>query len=54
MNLLSFPAYIGIVGLHATGYIGDFYYVYLLGIKYARKKILAEDTAVGLIIYSKN
>lgn len=54
MNLLSFPAYVGIASLHATGCIGDFYYAYLLGIKYARKKILAEDTAVGLIIYSKN
>ncbi len=54
MNLLSFPAYLGIASLHATGCIGDFYYVYLLGIKYGKQKILAEDTAVGLIIYSKN
>ncbi|MGT2844390.1 DUF3267 domain-containing protein [Streptococcus hongkongensis] len=53
-NIISSLAYISLASLHASGCIGDFYYLYILIFKYRHRDILTEDTITGLIIYSKD
>lgn len=53
LEILSPFLYIMLAALHAGGCVGDFYYCYLLGIKYLKLPIMAEDTEAGLIIYHK-
>lgn len=51
IGIFSGVFYILLSSVHAAGCIGDFYYTYLLAIKYRNQDILAEDTETGLIIY---
>ncbi len=44
-------AYLILASFHAAGCVGDFYYTYLLLIKFGKGNILVEDTEDGLIIY---
>ncbi|MDG3131792.1 DUF3267 domain-containing protein [Streptococcus suis] len=43
--------YILLATMHAACCAGDFYYAYLLLVKYGKGSILVEDTENGLIIY---
>lgn len=51
MGWISPIVYTIIASLHAAGCIGDFYYTYLLLIKFGKGNILVEDTETGLLIY---
>ncbi|MGT2722168.1 DUF3267 domain-containing protein [Streptococcus porcinus] len=53
LEILSPFLYVILAALHAGGCAGDFYYCYLLGIKYFKLPVMAEDTKAGLIIYHK-
>ncbi|MGU7950652.1 DUF3267 domain-containing protein [Streptococcus suis] len=43
--------YLILVTMHAVACVGDFYYAYLLLVKFAKENIAVEDTETGLIIY---
>ncbi|KXT79269.1 DUF3267 domain-containing protein [Streptococcus sp. DD13] len=51
LHLFSPVHYLFWVTFHACGCVGDFFYLYLLLIKYGKGEIRAEDTENGLIIY---
>lgn len=50
-NWLNASSYIFLAALHAAACTGDFYYTYLLLVKYRKGSILVEDTEEGLRIY---
>lgn len=54
LNIITSLVYIGLASMHASGCVGDFYYLYLLFVKYLKKDILVEDTLSGLIIYEED
>ncbi|MGO0093710.1 DUF3267 domain-containing protein [Streptococcus suis] len=43
--------YLILATMHAAACVGDFYYAYLLLVKFAKENIAVEDTETGLIIY---
>ncbi|HEM4069884.1 TPA: DUF3267 domain-containing protein [Streptococcus suis] len=43
--------YLMLATMHAASCVGDFYYTYLLLVKFAKGNIAVEDTETGLIIY---
>ena len=43
--------YFMLATMHAASCAGDFYYTYLLLVKFAKGNIAVEDTETGLIIY---
>ncbi|HEL2401704.1 DUF3267 domain-containing protein [Streptococcus iners] len=43
--------YLMVATMHAAACAGDFYYTYLLLVKFAKGNIAVEDTETGLIIY---
>ncbi|HEM5985561.1 TPA: DUF3267 domain-containing protein [Streptococcus suis] len=43
--------YLMVATMHAAACAGDFYYTYLLLVKFAKENIAVEDTETGLIIY---
>lgn len=51
LGLLSEASFILIATMHAVSCVGDFYYAYLLLIKYRKQAIRVEDTPTGLMIY---
>ena len=51
LGWLSAPLYIMLAAIHAAGCVGDFYYAYLLLVKFARADIRIEDTETGILIY---
>ncbi|WNO77755.1 DUF3267 domain-containing protein [Streptococcus suis] len=51
LGWMSMPLYLMLATLHAASCSGDFYYTYLLLIRFAKGNIAVEDTETGLIIY---
>lgn len=51
LGWLSPLLYVVLAAGHAAGCVGDFYYAYLLLIKFGKEPILVEDTETGLLIY---
>ncbi|RRD32589.1 DUF3267 domain-containing protein [Streptococcus minor] len=48
---ISAPFYILLASTHAASCVGDFYYAYLLLVKFAKVDIRVEDTETGILIY---
>ncbi|HEL1593068.1 DUF3267 domain-containing protein [Streptococcus suis] len=51
LGWMSMSLYLMLATLHAASCAGDFYYAYLLLVKFAKGNIAVEDTETGLIIY---
>ncbi|HFI0273459.1 TPA: DUF3267 domain-containing protein [Streptococcus suis] len=51
LGWMSMSLYLMLATLHAASCSGDFYYTYLLLIRFAKGNIAVEDTETGLIIY---
>ena len=51
LGWLSDTLYVVLAACHAAGCVGDFYYAYLLLVKFARMDIRVEDTETGIFIY---
>ncbi|BCP57904.1 hypothetical protein SUT007_13620 [Streptococcus parasuis] len=51
LGWMSMSLYLMLATLHAASCSGDFYYTYLLFIRFAKANIAVEDTETGLIIY---
>ena len=51
LGWLSDTLYVVLAACHAAGCVGDFYYAYLLLVKFARADIRIEDTETGIFIY---
>ncbi|HEL2057521.1 TPA: DUF3267 domain-containing protein [Streptococcus suis] len=50
-GMMNIILYFMLATMHAASCAGDFYYVYLLLVKFAKEKIAVEDRETGLIIY---
>jgi hypothetical protein len=48
---ISLKFYVLLASIHAAACLGDFYYFYLILVKFGKGKILVEDTPVGMSIY---
>ncbi|MDW8750913.1 DUF3267 domain-containing protein [Streptococcus suis] len=50
-GMMNITLYFMLATMHAASCAGDFYYTYLLLVKFAKGNIAVEDTETGLIIY---
>ena len=50
-GMMNTTLYFMLATMHAASCAGDFYYTYLLLVKFAKGNIAVEDTETGLIIY---
>ncbi|HEM3589338.1 DUF3267 domain-containing protein [Streptococcus suis] len=50
-GMMNTTLYFMVATMHAASCAGDFYYAYLLLVKFAKENIAVEDTETGLIIY---
>ncbi|HFR3404431.1 DUF3267 domain-containing protein [Streptococcus suis] len=50
-GMMNTTLYFMLATMHAASCAGDFYYAYLLLVKFAKENIAVEDTETGLIIY---
>lgn len=51
LGIMNITLYFMLATMHAASCAGDFYYAYLLLVKFAKENIAVEDTETGLIIY---